>query len=114
MINKLILGNKDPSHFGLQLPESPQWGQESSTEGHSQRQLDGGGPVAQVCVAAWESAGVSSTDEGSVHGFFTDEGEQAAPAVQSGRPGHVKRCFRSCTALLFAACDFFSKQARPK
>lgn len=71
------MGN-ETDHIGLQLWEAPQWGQDTSEEGHGQRQLHGRGTVAQVRTAALEGTGVAGTKKAASQRLVTQVRVQTA------------------------------------
>ena len=75
----------EADHVKLQLLQAPHRGQDGSTEGHSQRELDWRGSITQVCGTTREGAGVASTQDGASQRVPTQVWVQAAADVQGDR-----------------------------
>lgn len=74
----------------LQLPCAPQRGQDGSTQGHSQRELDRGGSITQICCTTLETAAVTGTRDAAGQRLPTQVGVQAAAGVQGERVRSVE------------------------
>lgn len=76
----------------IELLHGPQRGQEGGEYRRDERQLEGGGSIAEVCRAALEGAGVAGTQQGARQGFATEVRVEAAADLQLEQPRGVELC----------------------
>lgn len=83
-------GHQTQMWINLWPLHAPQRRQDGSEQSRSQRQLQRGGGVTEICCATLERAGVASAQQGSSYGRPTEIRVEAASDVQFEHPRGIK------------------------
>lgn len=87
--------------INLELLHGPQRRQEGSEQSCSERQLERGGSIAEICCTTCECAGVSGTEDGPSQGIATEIWVEAAADLQLEQPCGIKLCKETQKVLLW-------------